>query len=158
MCAMKTNNPTTSATPALPNRFNELREFKLSDHISMKENLRKFAIYLNQADFVLNLNSAIHDIFIFYIPMLIIDTNAENFMEKFDSTLEKIESYADYINKNPEFMMIYSTLLRIKRAYTDNEDIEFFISGLDFRAVPQSQYTPEMNQITIGGFENFYTS
>jgi hypothetical protein len=65
----------------LPNRYPELMSFAIKDNDVIKRNYLKFARYLNQVDYMVGVSNSVHDIFLHFIPTLIIDSN-DDFFEK----------------------------------------------------------------------------
>lgn len=124
--------------------------FEIKDNVIIKRNYLKFARYLNQVDYMVGVSDSVHDVFLCFIPTLIIDTN-DDFFEKLDETFSTLEVYEDYINNQNNFRQIVGGMKQIRRAFLENEPIEFVANGLDFRAIPREDYKPEMDNLFVGG-------
>lgn len=134
----------------LPNRYPELMSFAIKDNDVIKRNYLKYARYLNQVDYMVGVSDSVHDIFLHFIPTLIIDSN-DYFFEKLDETLASLEAYDDFINDKNSFRQVVNGMKQIQRVYLEKEPVEFVVNGLDFRAIPREDYKPEMDNLFVGG-------
>ena len=134
----------------LPNRYAELMAYEIKDNHIIKRNYLKFARYLNQVDFMVGVSDSVHDIFLHFIPTLIIDTN-EDFFEKLDQTFASLEAYDDFKSDKNSFRQVVNGMKQIQRVYLEKEPVEFIVNGLDFRAIPREDYKPEMDNLFVGG-------
>jgi hypothetical protein len=134
----------------LPNRYPELMSYAINDNEVIKRNYLKFAKYLNQVDFMVGVSDSVHDVFLYFIPTLIIDSS-DNFFEKLDETFATLEVHEDYLNNQNNFRQIVGGMKQIRRAFLENEPIEFVANGLDFGAIPREDYKSEMDNLFVGG-------
>lgn len=119
----------------LPIRYPELNTFVITNHEKIKSNYLKFARYLNQADVFVGLSPSEHDVFLYYLPTLIMDTD-EDFFDKLEEMIQTLESYDDYVHGRNNFRQIVECIKDIRKSYLENEAVEYVIDGLDFRKIP----------------------
>lgn len=139
-------NPKSS----LPSRYPELMNFKLKDNVAIKRNYIKYARYLNQVDFMIGVSDSVHDIFLYHIPTLVIDSG-DNFFEKLDQTISALEAYDDFINDRNNFRQVVNGMKQILTVSMSEDPLEFVVNGLDFFTVPREHYKPEMDNLHVGG-------